>query len=263
MTSHNNPKPVISVLVPILNDAGVATSMVGVRRAKNPGAGGLALPGGYLESNETPEEGGAREVFEETGIKVTGLTLVSTSVNHEFNTLTLYYRSAPITIAEFAPYKDNKNAEVSEVVELDHKSELCFRAHSAVLKRSLTIPEGVRLSIDDMFEWARVALLEHGVYQNGGHSGVLVCEGWSSEDAHSTIKVIRQFVHDHFGGFIKVQRAGQRRCLGLERDFIEFSVNRRYVRLWPDGMFSLDIDADTDRYTADDLLAIMHLRGLV
>src|SRR3989338_123047 len=43
------------------------------------GAGRWSLPGGKLDFGETFEEGAAREVFEETGIKVdpTSLTLVS------------------------------------------------------------------------------------------------------------------------------------------------------------------------------------------
>ena len=40
------------------------------RRAKEPATGTLDLPGGFIDMNETGEEGVSREVWEETGLKV-------------------------------------------------------------------------------------------------------------------------------------------------------------------------------------------------
>jgi len=40
-----------------------------VRRAVDPFAGRWSLPGGFIEAEETPEDGALRELYEETGIR--------------------------------------------------------------------------------------------------------------------------------------------------------------------------------------------------
>ena len=51
----------------ILNDQ---NELLVCRRAKEPAKGTLDLPGGFIDMNETGEEGVGREVWEETGLKV-------------------------------------------------------------------------------------------------------------------------------------------------------------------------------------------------
>src|SRR4051794_36608810 len=60
--SYLNPIPVAVCLVPV--DGGLLT----VRRAIEPGRGLLALPGGYINQDETWQAACAREVREETGL---------------------------------------------------------------------------------------------------------------------------------------------------------------------------------------------------
>ena len=59
-----NPLPVAVMLVPV--DGGLLV----VRRGITPGLGELALPGGYIGLGETWQEAGAREVWEETGLRL-------------------------------------------------------------------------------------------------------------------------------------------------------------------------------------------------
>lgn len=59
----------------------VADKILWIRRGIAPQIGRWALPGGYMEQGETPEEAACRELFEETQIKITAdeMTLVSVS----------------------------------------------------------------------------------------------------------------------------------------------------------------------------------------
>jgi ADP-ribose pyrophosphatase YjhB (NUDIX family) len=54
------------VLFPVVTDDG--TGLVVIRRDIEPARGQLALPGGFIETGETWQQGAVRELREETGI---------------------------------------------------------------------------------------------------------------------------------------------------------------------------------------------------
>ena len=59
--------PIAATVAVIINEN---NELLVARRAKEPAKGTLDLPGGFVDSFETAEEGVAREVAEETGLKV-------------------------------------------------------------------------------------------------------------------------------------------------------------------------------------------------
>lgn len=67
-------------------------------RSKEPAKGTLDLPGGFCDSYETAEEGVAREVLEETGLKVTSTQYLFTIPNiynysgMELHTMDMFFR---------------------------------------------------------------------------------------------------------------------------------------------------------------------------
>lgn len=63
--AYVNPRLVVSTL-PVTDDGEVIL----IRRAIEPGYGQWAQPGGFLEIDETAQEGAARETLEETGLIV-------------------------------------------------------------------------------------------------------------------------------------------------------------------------------------------------
>ncbi|MBL8680411.1 MAG: NUDIX domain-containing protein [Myxococcales bacterium] len=69
-----NPIPVSVVLVPVRHQGRVG--LLVVRRSIEPKKGLLALVGGFLEEHETWQQGGAREVREETDVVIDHTSLV-------------------------------------------------------------------------------------------------------------------------------------------------------------------------------------------
>jgi mutator protein MutT len=67
------------------------------RRASDPAKGTLDLPGGFIDMNETAEEGVAREVMEETGMRVvsTGYLFSQPNIYHfsgfDVHTLDIFF----------------------------------------------------------------------------------------------------------------------------------------------------------------------------
>ena len=62
--NYLNPLPVVVCLV-----ANRKKELLLIKRGVEPCKGYWALPGGFIEINETPEQAGERELFEETGLK--------------------------------------------------------------------------------------------------------------------------------------------------------------------------------------------------
>ncbi|MBR6691381.1 MAG: NUDIX domain-containing protein [Bacteroidaceae bacterium] len=86
---------------PLAATVGIITNSNGellvATRSKEPAKGTLDLPGGFCDSYETAEEGVAREILEETGLRVTGtryLFSIPNTYNYsgmELHTMDLFF----------------------------------------------------------------------------------------------------------------------------------------------------------------------------
>jgi len=125
--SYVNPTPVAVVLVPV--DDGLLT----VRRDIEPGRGQLALPGGYVNLGETWQAAGAREVEEETGLRLTPDELQVVAVHSTpppSHNILIFALAGPRAAADLPPF--TPNAETLELVVLRAPQPLAFPLHTLV-----------------------------------------------------------------------------------------------------------------------------------
>lgn len=103
-----NPIPVSVVLVPVAKDG--RTGLLVVRRAIEPRKDKLALVGGFLEEHETWAQGGAREILEETGVRVDASTLTPmwfTSTDPRPNRVLLFSVAKDVDATALGAYAPN------------------------------------------------------------------------------------------------------------------------------------------------------------
>jgi 8-oxo-dGTP diphosphatase len=72
--SYPFPRPAVTVDIIILRIAGNDAEVLLIKRAKDPFKGKWALPGGFVDEDESLEDAAARELHEETALKGLMLT---------------------------------------------------------------------------------------------------------------------------------------------------------------------------------------------
>lgn len=119
-TQFKNPKPVSVILVPVLDQDGIALGFVGLRRANEPKRGLWALPGGFIETSagpETSEVAAVRELSEETGLVSASPALWCSKCTPDGTVLLLFHRAPPITWEQFQAWRQTQTTVPNEEVE--------------------------------------------------------------------------------------------------------------------------------------------------
>jgi ADP-ribose pyrophosphatase YjhB (NUDIX family) len=131
-TSFRNPLPVAVVIVPIqLSPA--ERGILAIRRAIPPRSGELALPGGFINYGETWQEAGAREVFEETGLRIDPEDIVEFRVRSApDSTLIIFGLTTSRAEKDLPPFLPN--IESSERLVLAEPAPMAFSLHSEIVK---------------------------------------------------------------------------------------------------------------------------------
>jgi 8-oxo-dGTP diphosphatase len=132
-TIYKNPIPVVITIVADLIGKNQELAILVIKRKNEPQKDCWAFPGGYLECNETWQEGSARELFEETGIVISpndlGVQDIATASNGNLIIFSFCWVDN-LDISKFVP-----NEEVSELKLITKLEELAFPTHTEILKR--------------------------------------------------------------------------------------------------------------------------------
>jgi ADP-ribose pyrophosphatase YjhB (NUDIX family) len=124
-----NPTPVVIVLVPVEGEG----LLVG-KRGIEPKKGWWALVSGFMESGETPEETGVRELFEEIGLVAQPEDFVPAGFAKAPELVLIFLKlTRLVTLVELAEFQPND--EVSAVKVLYVPEELAFAAHTEMVKK--------------------------------------------------------------------------------------------------------------------------------
>lgn len=136
-----NPIPVAVTLVPVLDQG--KTGLLVIRRAIPPHIGKLAIVGGFVEEHESWQVGAAREVIEESNVRIDPATIDTfwwSSSEPRPNRILLFGLAAPIDVGSFGPFTpDTEASERGLVYGPDGLEEVfAFSLHAAAARRYFT-----------------------------------------------------------------------------------------------------------------------------
>tara|TARA_Y100001960_G_scaffold4471_1_gene4805 strand:- start:555 stop:1061 length:507 start_codon:yes stop_codon:yes gene_type:complete len=124
---YQNPKPTATLLCPKNNQ------ILLVQRAYNPGKGEWGLPGGFLELNETLNEGAIRELKEETNLNGKFVKLLGhcSHFNSIFGDILLL--GIEMKINNWNNLKAGDDALNAELFDINKYPKLAFACHQKIL----------------------------------------------------------------------------------------------------------------------------------
>lgn len=102
-----------------------------IRRAKEPSAGKLGVPGGFIDFGESAEDGTRREVREEVGLEVTNLRFITSFPNLysyrdvQYPVVDLYFRADAVDPDAAQPLDAVRSVEWRHLAEIPD-AEMAF-----------------------------------------------------------------------------------------------------------------------------------------
>lgn len=134
--SFNYPHPAIATDCVIFGYDGLNLQVLLIERANEPFKGAWALPGGFVQQNETVEEGALRELREETGIDHAYIKQLKT-----YSSIDRDPRERVISVAFYALVKDCEISAGDDTANarwfnINEVPQLAFD-HQAILKDAL------------------------------------------------------------------------------------------------------------------------------
>lgn len=136
---YNNPKPVAVGLIPI---EGPSPGFLGIVRANEPGVGGTALPGGFVDEMESFEMAVAREVWQECRLRTSwhDWEPVCSRITAN-NRVMLFLRLKRIVRADEVVFDGLPTCfEVRALTRITASTKLVFSIHQEEVAKELATP---------------------------------------------------------------------------------------------------------------------------
>jgi len=162
--TYTFPRPAVTTDTVVFKSGPKCIEFLLIKRQKDPYKNFWALPGGFIEIQETPEDGALRELQEETGVKIQNLKEIGA-----FGDINRDPRGRTITIAYYTFIKESMNIEIkalsdaadikwfsiNEIPEMafDHKEildEAILKLKSHVILAKLNVIDFFNLRQDEL-----------------------------------------------------------------------------------------------------------------
>ncbi len=126
---YNNPLPSVVCFLKKGN------KVLLIKRGVEPGKGKWALPSGFMEQEETPEQACLRELEEETGIKgkIKKLIAVYTEFTTIYGNVLLIVYEVEYVKGELKPGEDAQEAKFFDLRALP---EIAFKSHEKIIREA-------------------------------------------------------------------------------------------------------------------------------
>lgn len=162
--TYTFPRPAVTTDTVVFKTGPQCIEFLLVKRKRDPFKNYWALPGGFLEMEETPEDGARRELKEETGVNALLLKEIGA-----FGGINRDPRGRTITIAYYTFLKNNRNINIRALTDaeearwfsineipdmaFDHRSildEAILKLKSHVILAKLNVIDFFNLSADEL-----------------------------------------------------------------------------------------------------------------
>lgn len=142
--SYDYPRPSVTVDGLVFRSVAGDLEILLIKRKKDPFKNCWALPGGFMEMDETPEEGVVREVQEETGLKLDAVMQLGA-----YGAVERDPRGRTVSIAYVAFVENHEQAEAAddaaavEWVSLRHFQDIDLAFdHRVILENAIVLLKG-------------------------------------------------------------------------------------------------------------------------
>lgn len=125
-----NPTPVVVMVIPIIGHGYLIQ-----QRGEAPGQGEWALPGGFVEANETWQHAAARELKEEMNLDTDEKHYMLTEIkSDEYNHMLIFCMHNAIHKSDLKNFVPNKEVLDYKFINRVEDVKLCFPTHNEILK---------------------------------------------------------------------------------------------------------------------------------